>query len=52
LTVKFRFCLDRFESSKFWTWQWQKLKKSISQLPSRVAITAKSQTEISLSLMR
>jgi hypothetical protein len=31
-TAKFRFHLIRFEISKFPTWQWQKLKKSIMQL--------------------
>jgi hypothetical protein len=33
MTPKFWFHLHRFEISKFQTWQWQKLKKSISQLP-------------------
>jgi hypothetical protein len=27
LTAKFWFHLDWFKISKFWTWQWQKLKK-------------------------
>jgi len=33
MTAKFRFLSNSFEILKFWTWQWQKLKKSISQLP-------------------
>jgi len=33
MTVKFQFLLNRFKILKFWTWQWRKLKKSISQLP-------------------
>ncbi len=33
LTAKFWFHLNRFKILKFRTWQWQKLKKSISQLP-------------------
>jgi hypothetical protein len=33
LTAKFRYCLDWFEILKFQTWQWRKVKKSISQLP-------------------
>ncbi len=33
MTAKFQFHLNRFKISKFQTWQWQKLKKSILQLP-------------------
>ncbi len=32
MTAKFQFCLDWFENLKFWTWQWWKWKKSISQI--------------------
>jgi len=34
LTAKFQFHLNRFKISKFSTWQWRKLEKSILQLPS------------------
>jgi hypothetical protein len=34
MTAKFQFHSNRFEISKFRTWQWQKFKKSILQLPS------------------
>jgi hypothetical protein len=34
LTAKFQFYLNRFKISKFSTWQWQKLEKSILELPS------------------
>jgi hypothetical protein len=34
MTAKFRFPSNIFEISKFRTFQWRKLKKSISQLPS------------------
>jgi hypothetical protein len=34
MTPKFWFCSYRFEILKFWTWRWQKFKKSISQLPT------------------
>ncbi len=33
MTAKFQLLLNRFEISKFCTFQWRKLKKSISQLP-------------------
>ncbi len=33
MTAKFWFPSNRFKISKFQTWRWQKLKKSISQLP-------------------
>ena len=34
LTAKFQFHSDRFEISKFRTWWWRKLKKSILQSPN------------------
>jgi hypothetical protein len=34
MTAKFRFLLNRFEITKFRTFRWQKLNKSISQLPN------------------
>ncbi len=34
MTPKFWFHSYRFKISKFWTWQWQRFKNSISQLPS------------------
>ncbi len=37
MTAKFWFLLNRFEILKFRTCRWQKLKKSISQLPNRSA---------------
>ncbi len=33
-TAKFWSLLNRFKISKFWTWRWRTLKKSISQIPS------------------
>jgi hypothetical protein len=33
MVAKFQFHSNRFKIFKFKTWQWQKLKKSISQLP-------------------
>jgi len=38
LTPKFFSHWVWFQTSKFQTWQWQKLKKSISQLPSTHAV--------------
>jgi len=34
MTAKFQFLSNRFKISKFHTFQWRKLKKSISQLPT------------------
>jgi hypothetical protein len=34
MTAKFQFLLNKFEIWKFRTFQWRKLKKSISQLPN------------------
>ncbi len=34
MIAKFWFHLNRFKISKFRTWQWRKLKKSMSQLPT------------------
>jgi len=33
LNAKFQFHLNRLKISKFWTWEWRKLKNLISQLP-------------------
>ena len=36
MTAKFQFLSKRFEISKFHTFRWQKLLKSISQLPTKL----------------
>jgi hypothetical protein len=33
MPAKFQFHSNRFKNLKFWTWQWRKLKNSISLLP-------------------
>jgi hypothetical protein len=43
MTAKCWFLLNRFEMSKFCTFWWQKLKKSISQLPNTTLFGWKNQ---------
>ncbi len=50
LIAKFQFHLDRFEISKFQTWRWPKLKKSILQLPKLFSSIQGSLTEVEVSV--
>ncbi len=46
MTAKFQFLSNRFEISKFCTFWWQKLKKSIAQLPTQNRLKPKKWKKI------